>query len=121
MSKSRFHYSPMRTFEAVGSPKAPHGVQIDGPCVSILTMSLNEIRSVQMLRRCEAEDLRDQLNAALRAIAVGERFDADAAEAGSARSHRGSWPMRNHRTLAQADHDGEVERIVSLLNEGGQR
>lgn len=111
MSASKFHYSPLRTFEAVGSPKAPHDVQLDGPCVTVMTSSLNELRSVQVLRRCEAEDLRDRLSAALRALDAGERFDAEAAERGRARPHRGPWPMRNHRTLAEVDHDSEAERF----------
>lgn len=117
MSQPKFHYSPLRIFEAVASPKAPHDVQIDGPCVTLMMCSLNEVRSVQVLRRCEAEDLRDQLDAALRALDAGARFDAEAAEAGPARPHRGPWPMRNHRTLAEID---DAERIVSLLHDGSE-
>lgn len=115
MTQPKFNYSPLRTFEAVASPQAPHDVHLDGPCVSVMTSSLNMLHSVQVLRRCEAEDLRDRLDAALRALDAGERFDADAAMAGPARAHRGPWPMRNHRTLAEVD-EAEVDKA-----EGGGR
>ncbi len=111
MSVPKFNYSPLRTFEAVASPKAPHDVHIDGPCVSVMTTSLNELRSVQVLRKCEAEDLRDRLNAALRALEIGAEFDSQKAENGRARPHRGPWPIRNHRTLAEVDRDAEAERF----------
>lgn len=112
MGETKFlRFSPLRVFEAVGSPRAPHDVQIEGPCVSILTMSGNEVRSVQVLRRCEAEDLRDRLDAALRSLDVGTAFDAAAAGAGRARPHRGPWPIRGHRTLAEVDRDAEAERF----------
>lgn len=99
----RFQYAPLRTFEAHANPKAPAGTPYDGPCVTLGSREGGELRSLKVLRRCEAEDLRDQLNAALAALDAGAAFDAE--REGRPTAYRGPYPIRSHRTLAEVVDD----------------
>lgn len=85
-----------RRFLAIAMPNGDRRFGIEGELVFLSEKRGHCRDRLKFLSRAEAEQLRDEINAALRA------FDA-AKEMATAIACRAPYPFRDHRTLAEVD------------------
>lgn len=93
-----------RIYRAVAMPNGDARFGIAGPLVLVIEQRKHCVDKPRLLTRAEAEGLRDELDAALRAFDLAKGFaETVACELGDPdrpRAYHGAWPIRSHPTLA---------------------
>ena len=102
-----------RRFHAFAKPNGDARFGIAGQLVCLAEQRGHCVDRVKYLSRAEAEELRDELSAALRAFDLAKELARAVVSAlPSAVACRAPYPFRDHRTVAELpadpDSDGEV-------------
>ncbi|MEQ5789060.1 hypothetical protein J3454_14280 [Erythrobacter sp. NFXS35] len=93
-----------RKFAAAAMPNGDARFGVEGPLVFLSEQRGGCVDRPKILTKAEAEQLRDQLDSALRAFGMAESM----AEGFAARPASGPYPFRDHRTLADLEADNAV-------------
>jgi hypothetical protein len=93
-----------RIYRAVAMPNGDARFGIAGPLVLMIEQRKYCVDKPRLLTRAEAEGLRNELDAALRAFDLAKDFVRVVAEemVDRPRAYHGPWPTRSHPTLADA-------------------
>lgn len=94
-----------RRFAAAAMPNGDVRFGVEGPLVFLSEQRGGCVDRPKILTKAEAEQLRDQLNSALRAFGLAEAM----AEGFAARAATAPYPFRDHRTLAELETSTQEE------------
>ena len=91
-----------RIYRAVAMPNGDARFGIAGPLVLVIEQRKYCVDKPRLLTRAEAEGLRAELDAALRAFDLAKDFVRVVAQemVDRPRAYDGPWPIRSHPTLA---------------------